>query len=199
MATETYELSIDGLNTSSYRDTVLHFSGVGVASGDTLAAGESLIAGFIANCETLFLLTMPQSYSLIAYRARRATPKPSFVAHNEFGVGAKQGTRGSSTTAQQTCPSVFLVPTMGTKSGGKIFWPCVQAGDINQNQYVAGWQTAVNNVLAAMIAGFTTAGITWTLAIYSRKHGSTSNVAGHNFSPVIGFQGRRRKPTGAVG
>jgi len=198
MATETYELAIEGTVVASYRQTLLHFTGVGVASVDTVAAGESLIAGFIANCEVSFLLTLPQAYSINAYRARRATPKPSFVSHQEFGVGVKQGTRGSDAVGQQTCPSIFLVPTMGTKSGGRIFWPSIPAGDVQQSSYVAAWQTAVNTALTAMTTGFTNAGITWTLAIFSRKLLTASTVAGHNFSPLIGFQAKRRSPIGAV-
>jgi hypothetical protein len=132
-------------------------------------------------------------------QARRATPKPSAVAHTAYGYGSVTGSRGSNAVGQQTCPSIMLVPTMGVKSGGRIFWPDIPAGDLAQSSYSAGWKTAVDAAIAAMVTGFTNAGITWTLAIFSRKLGSTSNVAGHNYSPVIGFQGRRRKPVGAVG
>jgi hypothetical protein len=198
MATETYELAIQGLLASSYRETVLHFSGVGVASGDTLAAGESLINGFVTAAEGLFAATLPPTFSITGYRARRSTPAPSAVAHLQYPPGYLPGTRGSGSTSQQCCPSIFLVPTMGTKSGGKIFWPAVPQGDILDNVYGAAWKTAVDATIAALVAGFTNAGITWTLAIFSRKHLSTSTVAGHNYSPVIGFQSRRRKPTGAI-
>lgn len=198
MATETYELSLSGTLNASYRETVMHFTGVGVASGDTLAAGESLILGFRTNLEALFLATLPASYFLILYQARRATPKPSAVAHTSYGAMSTPGTRGSNANAQQTCPSIFMVPPMGTKSGGRIFWPAIPNGDLVQSNYSAGWQTAVNAYFTAAIAGFTQSGITWTQAIYSRKLQTASTIVGHNFSPLVGFQGRRRKPVGAV-
>lgn len=198
MATETYELDVDGTLAGMYRSNVLHFKGVGVASGDTLAAAESLVTGWNANLKTLWLATVPQTYALDMLRARRATPKPSAVGYLSYGPFAEVGTRGSNASAQQTCPSIFLVPTMGVKSGGRIFWPAVPAGDLDQNAYSAAWRTAVDAAIAAMISGFTTSGITWTLAIYSRKLSSTSDIAGHNYSPVIGFQSKRRKPVGSI-
>lgn len=199
MATETYELDIDGVDVASYRSTTLHFSGVGVASGDTLAAGESLIAGFIASLETIFLSGLPTSYNLMKYRARRATPKPSAVAHTSYEVGDRTGSRPLETVAEQTCPVIFLVPTMGTKSGGKIFWPCMAKADLVNNVPGAAWKTAVNSFITAAKAGFSSGGITWTLGIFSRKHRTTSTVALWNYSPVLGFQSKRRKPVGASG
>lgn len=199
MATETYELDIDAVDAASFKSTTLHFSGVGVASGDTLAAGESLIAGFIANLETIFLSGNSVSYNILKYRARRATPKPSAVAHFSYEIGDRTGSRPLETCAQQTNPVIFLVPTMGTKSGGKIFWPSMSKADIVNNAPLAAWKTAVNSFITAAKAGFTQSGITWTLAIYSRKHATTSNVALWNYSPVLGFQSRRRKPVGGTG
>lgn len=199
MATETYELRIEGVNMASYRETVLHFSGVGVASGDTLAAGESLITGFRASLESLFLTRLPASYNLMMYSARRVSPKPSAVARTGFDYGALAGSVGSASVGQQICPVIFLVPTMGTKSGGKIFVPAVSAGDIINSAYTGPWKTAWANFIVAAQAGFAAGGITWTLAIYSRKHNTTSPVTSFAYSPVIGFQSKRRKPVGAVG
>lgn len=199
MATETYELSIQGINNASYRETVLHFSGVGVATGDTLAAAESLLNGWDATCSTAWLATLPASYQLVQIQARRVMPKSSATATKQFGVGTRPGTRGSNATGQQTCPSIFLVPAMGTKSGGRIFWPDVPQGDLNQSAYVAAWVTLINTALGLMITGFTNSAITWTLGVFSRKLGTFSNIASHSMSPVIGFQSKRRRPVGAVG
>lgn len=198
MATQVYEIDINGTLEASYRQTTLHFQGVGVSEGDTLAAAESLVTGWDANIKTSFLATLPGAYFLFDIRARRAFPKPSAVGYKSYGQFAVTGTGATNATAQQTCPSIFLVPTMGTKSGGKIFWPAIPAGQLVDSAYQAAWKTAVDTCIAAMVTGFTTAGITWTLCIYSRKLQSASTVTGHNFSPVIGFQGKRRKPSGAV-
>jgi len=199
MATETYELCIDSVLAASYRSTVLHFSGVGVATGDTVAGGESLIAGFRASLETLFLARLPQDQSIMQYRARRVSLSPSAVAKQDFMMGDILGSLGFPAVTQQTCPSIFLIPTMGTKSGGKIFWPGVAQSDIVNNAYAAAFKTAIAAFIVAAQTGFTNAGITWTLAIYSRKHNTTSPVTNFSLSPLIGFQSRRRKPTGAVG
>ena len=198
MATETYQLAIEGIAGTSYNQVIMHFTGVGVSSGDTLAAGESLNLGFDASLRALWLATLPPDYLLTMLASRRVSAVPSATAVESEVAGGYAGTLGTQCTALQTCPSVFLVPTMGTKSGGKIFWPCIPQGQLIDSVYQAAWKTAVDAFIAAAVAGFTQAGITWTLAIWSRKTQSASTVAGHNFSPVIGFQGKRRKPAGAV-
>lgn len=198
MANRCYRLAIQGLLNSSYRETDLSFQSGGTADNDTVAAGESLLSAFNSSLLTLWSLTLPASYNTMRLTARRQDLKPSATVCKYYGIGAQQGNRGSDGTGQQTCPSIFLVPTMGTKSGGKIFWPTIPQADLVQSVPTAGWQTAVNNFLAAAISGITAAGITWTLCIFSRKLHTMSSVVSHSFSPVVGFQSRRRKPAGAV-
>jgi len=198
MANRCYQLSIEGVLGASYRANILHFQSAGTVDTDTVAAAESLCSAFDASLKALWLATLPASYQLINLAARRVDMLPSATAYLTYGVGSTIGTRGSNGCGQQTCPSIFLIPTMGVKSGGRIFWPSIPDGDLVTSSFSAGWQTAVNAVLTAAIAGITAAGITWTLAVYSRKLNLISNIASHTFSPVVGFQSRRRKPAGAV-
>lgn len=198
MANRCFQLSVEGVLTASYRANILHFQSAGTVDTDTLAAGESLCAAFNTSLKALWLATVPSSYSLVTLQARRVDLKPSATAYLTAGVGTDVGTRGSNACGQQTCPSIFLIPTMGVKSGGRIFWPTIPDGDLVTSSYSAGWMTAVNAFLTAALAGITSGGITWTLCVYSRKLNLISNIASHTFSPVVGFQGRRRKPAGAV-
>lgn len=198
MANRVFQLEVQGTLLSSYRENVLHFQSSGTNDNDTLAAAESLVNGWHTAIRTLWLATLPATYSISRLAARRVGLKPSAVGRRFYGFGAQPGTRGSDATAEQTCPSVFLVPTMGVKSGGKIFWPAIPQGDIVQSALASSWQTVADSCIAAMISGFTNAGITWTLCVYSRKLNTISNVASHSYSAVIGFQGRRRKPVGAA-
>lgn len=198
MANRCFSLNIQGVLQSSYRETVLHFQSTGTNDNDTLAAAESLVNGWHTAIRALWLATLPPSYYLIRLEARRELLHPSAEGRKFYGVGADPGTRGSNATAQQLCPSIFLVPTMGVKSGGKIFWPAIPQGDLVQGSPATAWQTTVDAVLAAQISGFTNAGITWTQCILSRKLGTFSNISSHSYSPVVGFQSKRRKPVGAV-
>jgi hypothetical protein len=198
VANRCFALTIEGCLFSSYRANVLHFQSTGTNDNDTVAAGESLINGFAGSPLTQYLATLPANYSTTRLTARRVDLKPSATTCKFFGFGTTLGTRGTDGTGQQTAPSVFLVPTMGTKSGGKIFWPTIPQADLVNNIPATAWQTLVNTFIASLISGFTNAGITWTLAVYSRKLNSIANVASHSFSPVVGFQGNRRKPVGAV-
>lgn len=197
MANRIFQLTVEGLNQGAYRETVLHFQTTGSNDNDTVAAGESLTNGWDSNIKTLWLATVPASYSLTQLTARRVVLKPSATVFLQYQFAAYTGSRGTAATGEQTCPSIFLVPTMGTKSGGRIFWPTIPQGDVNQSVYGAAWKTAVDAVIAAMVSGFTNAGITWTLGVFSRKLGTVSNVVSHSYSPFIGFQSRRRKPLGA--
>lgn len=198
MATRVYQLSIQGVLLTSYRETVLHFTSPDTNDNDTVAAGESLMNAFNSAALTQFLATLPAQYNLVRLTARRVALKPSATTCKFYAIGTAPGTRGTDGTGQQTCPSIFLVPTMGTKSGGRIFWPSIAQADLVQNSPSSGWQTAVNTVIATLIAGITSASMTWTLTVFSRKLGTTANITSHSFSPVVGFIGRRRKPVGAV-
>lgn len=198
MANRCYALGIEGCLGSSYRECVLHMQSTGTADGDTFAAAMSLVTAFDTSAKAQWLATLPGSYFLTRTWARRVDLKPSATGCHQYNAFTTPGTRGSSATANQTCPSIFLVPSMGTKSGGKIFWPCIPQGDIVSNALTTAWQTVVDTFIAALVSGITASSITWTLAVYSRKLNSIANVASHSFSPVIGFQGRRRKPVGGA-
>jgi len=198
MANRCFQLSVQGVLLNSYREITLHFASTGTNDNDTVAAGDSLINGWHTAIKTLFLATLPSSYMLQRLEARRVDLKPSFVSHKFYITGTGAGTRGSDATGQQICPSVFLVPTMGVKSGGKVFWPAIPQGDLVQNSLVGAWVTAADAAIAAMISGFTNGGMTWTMCVFSRKLGTIANIASHHWSPLIGFQSRRRKPVGGT-
>jgi len=198
MATQTYELRIVGSHQAEPLENVLHFQGVGVDPDDTFAAGANLIAGWIANLEALWLAMLPGTYNLVQYQARRSTPAPSWVTKVGYPVFTKTGSRASTGESMQLCPSIFLVPAMGTKSGGKIFLPAVAQGDIVNNAKIAGYATAISNFETALIAGFTQAGIQWASVVFSRKLLTSSLVITAHTTPLLGYQKNRRSPTGVI-
>jgi hypothetical protein len=87
---------------------------------------------------------------------------------------------------------------MGTKSGGKVFMPAVNQGDIVNNSPIAGYITATNGFFGTAIGGVTQSGITWTLGIWSRKLKVGVLVQSASMSTRLGYQGKRRKPVGAL-
>jgi hypothetical protein len=109
---------------------------------------------------------------------------------------AAVGQRGTEAVSEQLCPCVTLIPIMGVKSAGRIFLPAVDKNDINLNKPVAGYKTAISNLITAMIAGFSLLSGTIELVIYSRKLNSNSVCSTFNLSPVIGYQRRRARPVG---
>jgi hypothetical protein len=195
MANRIYSLRLEAFLQNSYIETVLHFQSTGTADNDTLAAAESLCNGWNTSIKSLWLATLPSAYFVYRLSSRRVDLKPSATGHKYLLQGTAVGTRGTDATALQTCPSVFLIPTMGTSTGGKIFWPAIPQGDLVDSVSSVSWQTVVDSCIAAMISGFTNSGITWTLCIYSRKHNTASNVVGHTYSPFVGFQVGRRGPS----
>lgn len=197
MATQTYLLSVQGAVLGSYNECVLAFQSTGLSATDTLDAAGDLVNAFQAHAQTLWLDCLPASYYLNILSARRATPAPSAEAHIQYQAFSVQGLRGAGATAYNLCPSVFLVPPMGTKSGGRVFMPAIAQGDLTNNSYLGAYVTAIDNLFTALTAGLAGSGTNWQLAIYSRKNLSTSLALSWVLSPRIGFQGRRRNPAGA--
>ncbi len=195
MAIETYELRICGTHMGSYNECVMHYQGTGTDPADTMSAGRSLIAGFVANCEAQWLAALPPTYEIRQYQARRVVPVFSAVAKETYGIGVAPGTRGATGSAMQLCPAIDLIPAMGTKSMGRIFLPAVAQGDIVQNVYAAGYSTIITTLITALLTAFSNAGIAWVKVVLSRKLGTSSPVISGRQSPVVGFQKRRRAPT----
>ncbi len=198
MATENYLLSVQGVQATSYNECVLCFQSTGLSSTDTLDAAADLCSAFIGHGLAFWLACLPGSYQCLKLAARRAFPKPSATAYRQFQQFAQTGTSGAFATADNLCPSIFLVPPMGTKSGGRVFMPSIAQGDISNNSYTAGYLTALGAFFNAAITGFAGSGTSWKLAIYSRKNASAALALGFTPSARVGFQGRRRSPSGAV-
>jgi hypothetical protein len=165
---------------------------------NTLDNGTDLINAFVAHGQALWLAMLPGSYFLDVVTARRAFPKPSAVAHLQNQAFAVSGTRAGTSTAYNLCPSIFLIPPMGTKSGGRVFLPAVAQGDIINNSFLAAYRTAIDNFFGTMISGMAGSGTNWKLAIFSRKLVSASLVASFGPSSRLGYQSRRRRPVGSA-
>ena len=198
MATENYLLSIQGSVNGQYNECVQCFQSSGVTSTDTLDAATDLITAWIAHAKSFWLAMFPNSYVLDLLTARRAFPSPSAVAYQQFQYFVETGTRGASATAYNICPSVFLIPPMGVKTGGRTFLPAVSASDIVNNAPISAYTTAVQSYFTAAISGLAGSGTNWQLGIFSRKNTSVSLVASSQLSPRIGFQSRRRRPVGSA-
>lgn len=198
MATENYLLSVQGVSQASYLESVLCFQSAGLSSTDTLDAGADLISAFIGHGLAFWLNCCADTYNCTALTARRAFPTPSATAVRQFQFGAQTGGLGTSGVGLNLCPSIFLVPPMGVKSGGRVFMPPAAASEIVNNSYSAGYITAINTFFAACISGLAGSGTNWKLAIYSRKTASASLALAFTPSARIGFQGRRRQPVGGV-
>jgi len=198
MATEPYFLSIQGSVQGQYNECVQCFQSAGLVSNDTASAGENLIQAWNAHLKTAWLSMLPQSYFLDLVTARRAFPKPSVVSHVQFPAFTVPGMFGVNACAYNLCPCVFLVPVMGTKSGGRTFLPCAPAGQLVNNAYQAGYSAQVQAYFTTAISGAAGSGTNWQLSIYSRKLQVASYVAAVTQSTRLGFQGKRRTPMGSA-
>lgn len=194
MATETYELRVEGMVNTEYNECVLHFQSDNVTANDTEINSESLVQSWITSIKALWLAMMPANYWLDRLAARRVLLAPSYVAHRQFQPFTEIGTRATTAITNNLCPSVFLIPPMGVKSGGKVFLPGIGQADVINNQYVAGYLTAFEACFDAMIANFGVSGVHWQMAIVSRKLVQAHLVKDYQISSRLGFQGKRRSP-----
>lgn len=197
MATETYELAIQMDHAGQPIETLLHFKGDNLTADLTLSNGQDLINSWEANVLPDWLTTIPASVAVNRLAARRVSAKPSAVAFIQFQRGTQPGSGGSVACSLQLCPTIFLVPPMGTISGGKIFWPAISTTAINGNVPQSGWLTNVGTTMADMMTNFGTGAITWQLAVFSRKLKTTSLATAYNVSPRLGYQRKRAHPVGA--
>lgn len=196
MATETFELRIQGLHSAQYVENVIHVRGNIAVPGNTAHDSDLAIAAWEAALRTKWLDMMPGSYTLSRLYARRVDPPFSIGAHKQYQLGAHSGTRAGDCTSYNLCPVIRLVPIMGTKSVGKMFLACISNTDIEDNQYTAGYQAAVDAYMTIAATGYTVSGDTWKQVVKSRKYASIANIDGWTISPRIGYQSRRRYPQG---
>ncbi len=198
MATEFYLLSIQGSLNGQYNESVQCFQGVGTSPTDTLDAGLDLIGAWIASLATHWLAALPQTYFLDRLAARRAFPKPSATAHNQFAAFSTSGTFSANAASYNLCPVVLLIPPSPTKTQGKVFMPACPIGGVTNNALGATYRTALDAYFNPAIVGVTGSLATWTLSVYSRRNASAVPVVQASHSLKIGFQGRRRRPVGSA-
>lgn len=195
MANATYLLSIIGTCGGEFCENVMAFQGDLADGSNTYAESQDLVEAFQNAEEVPWLACLPATYQLRRYEARIAEPaKNSNRYHRDRTPDNKIGTAGSAAQSDNLCPSISLIPPMGIKSAGRVFMPSIDKTSIANNQYTSGYIADLHNVFDDMIAGFTASTITWKLAIFSRKTGTSSRAQATVISPAIGFQGKRRKP-----
>jgi hypothetical protein len=195
MANECYLLEICGRQDQEFNMVTMHFAGTGLTADDTLASGASLIESWNIAVYDAWLACLPDSYNLQYLSARRVKPKGSAMSRYVYPDDTNTGTLGSVCVSNSVCPAVRLIPPMGFPSAGRVFMPSVGAAQIQGNVYAAGYAGAINALFGTMIVDFSSGGgITWQLAIYSRKTDSYANVTSFDQSAIIGFQRRRARP-----
>lgn len=192
MATEVWELRISGYSGPEPNQSVQHFISDNVSVGDSAHDGYQLIASWTANVLPKWKALCASDYYVDNLEARRVIPKFSAVAHNRLPFRTVPGTFAGTSIANQVCPSIFLIPPMGIKSGGRIYLPSCPRNFILNNTHSAAAITALTNWGNVVTANFGTGALHWQQAIYSKKLNSASLVQAWKYSPIIGFQNRRR-------
>jgi hypothetical protein len=192
MATDFYQLRIQGLHQTQYNECVLHFQGVNLDVANYIENAESLISGWVSNASSEWADCLPSTYQVMRLTAKKASPGGGAEIVRQFQFDELPGSQGPA-AAQQLCPIIRLIPPMGIKSAGRIFMPCIAEAQIANNIPIAGWFTVTATLMNNMITGFSDATIDWKLAIHSRKNNTFAEVLNFDYSPVVGFQRRRAR------
>lgn len=193
MATDYYQLRIQGLHQTEYNECVLHFRGVNLTAADYVANADDLVNSFVSECLDNWLDILPASYQVLRLTAKKASTGGGAERSDEFQFGDRPGTVAGGAAAQQLCPAILLVPTMGIKTAGKFFLPCINESMITSNAVSATWLTKLSTLMGPLLSGFTGSSITWDLVVFSRKNGTFSDVVDYSVSPIVGFQRRRQR------
>jgi hypothetical protein len=195
MATEWYLVQVIGVAGGQQMMNTFRFRGDNVTASDTLAMSEQLLDDFINDIVDLLLDLLPDEYFILKLIAKRFAPVGTAAAKRVFQVGDLPGTLGTTVAPGQICPAVRLIPAMGGSVVGRIFLPTIGASQIPNNQFLAGYITALDALMGALTAPFGSAAPQWRLCInQATTPGSPVNVLGWNLSPRVGFQRRRVIP-----
>jgi len=193
MAIEVYSLTVAGHVMDQPMTSILHFVGTGMTADLTYETGTNLVTLFDADFLAEWLAICPNSYDLDYLRARRVKPKQSAEAFKQYQSNSQSGTFSSDAVSTELRPSMFLVPVLGTKSGGRIFLPSAPDDSIAANLYQGAYVTACNTLMTNLTTNHVSGGITWTLCVFSRKLNSYSDVSAWHLSARLGFQKRSKR------
>lgn len=197
MAIGLYRTQWRGNLAGQYRENVIYLRLDPEPSANPYDTANAMLIALNSTFKPLWLNMLPNDYFLDAIVCRRVGPTGGPYAIADYQASTEGGQRGADSVSEQLCPCVSLIPPMGVKSAGRVFLPAVSKVEIQLNVYTAGYRTAVSNFFTPLIAGFSVSGGTATLAIFSRKLNTSSNVSTFNLSPALGYQRKRARPIGA--
>lgn len=193
MATDHYQLRVQGLHQTEYNECVMFFKGVNLTAASYMENAEDLVNSWQSNIQPAWLGLLPASYQLLRVSAKKASLGGGGEFTNMLQYGDAPGDVAGGAASQQLCPVLRLIPGMGVKTAGKIFLPCIAESQVSLNAPNATWLTNKDTFLNLSIGPFTGSSIDWSLVIYSRKNNVFSDVLSFDTSPIIGFQRRRQR------
>jgi len=197
MAIGLYRTEWRGSLRGQFRENVIHYRLNPDPGTNGFDTANDLLIALNSTFISLWLDMLPPDYVLSAILARQIGPVGGNYATIDYEEGTQPGTRGTEAASQQLCPCITLIPGIGIKSAGRIFLPAVDKADYSMNSPSVGFGIAVNAFMTPSIAGFSVAGGTASIAIFSRKLNTSNEVVTYHLSPVIGYQRKRARPIGA--
>lgn len=194
MATELYQLRVQGRHSQEYNECVMYYVGENLTAGDVIVNARDLVGQWITDALGPWLDLFPTSYQVERVTGKRQDAAGGVEITTQFQLGAQPGTVSGGASAQQLCPIVRWIPPLNTKSAGRNFLPCIAEVDIDAGRPIASWFTRLNSFTAVVLGGFSAGTITWTQAIYSRSLNTYVKAIAHDESPIVGWQRRRQRP-----
>jgi len=171
----------------------MFFKGTNLDVADYLVNARDLLLSWTSEMAGVWKAMFPVSHQTLRISACKDSSGGSGELSQQYPTGTQAGDQSGGSASQQLCPVVRLIPTMGVKTAGKIFLPCIAESDVNANVVVDDWKDRLSYLMSPMIDGFAQGTITWSLVINSRKLSTFSEVITYDISPIIGFQRRRQR------
>lgn len=193
MATDYYQLRVQGLHQTEYNECVMFFKGVNLTAASYMENAEDLVLAWQGSIADSWAAMFPISYQTLRVSAKKASAGGGgeFTVMNQFGDA--EGVVSGGAASQQLCPVVRLIPPTGVKSAGRIFLPCIAESQVASNVVNSTWLTNLASLMTNLKGPFQQSSIDWSLAIYSRKNNVFSDMMAYDTSPIIGFQRRRQR------
>lgn len=199
MAAETYELVISGTLSGQFVQSIFHVAVNNAGSLSPYVTAEDVMNTLNGAPDfiTAWCNCLPASYTITSLRCRRIGPTGGPTAIMlPADMSATTGARTGSISSAQVNPVVVWITTPRPEKPGRTFLPGVSESDIDAMVYSSGLVSAIDALIAIVVAPFTLAGSSddCEFAIWRRSIGNRDEITYGRLSPTVGTQRRRLHP-----
>ena len=199
MAAEIYELVVSGTLAGQFVQSVFHLGADNTGDEPPYDVAEAILTDL--NGMGVFIdvwcALHPTAYLVTSMRCRRIKAAGGPTAIMLPGaMAASAGNRTGPISSAAVNPVIVWLTTINPAKPGRTFVVGISETDIDAMVYTAGWLTAADNLITAVMTPMTLSlgSIACSFGIYRRLLLQCNDISNGRVSPVVGTQRRRLHP-----